>query len=304
MRDEKTIKNIPKTAVIGASGFIGSAFLPVYRQIYPDCVGTSKVKNKDTLAYFDLLTPDISNLHLSESQHKEALIVAAIPKIHECEINKDFTRNVNVNGTLELIRQLASKGIKPIFTSSDYVFDGITGNYIDESNINPITEYGKQKAEVEIKIAEITKGNYLVIRLGKIFSLEKNDGTLLDEIAGILSSGGVINAAYDQIFCPMVISDLVDIIINLQLCQITGIINVCGPEIWSRHQLALEIAKAMDINPDKVKKVSLDEIGLGGRPKNTSMKINRLLKVTDSKFTPIKKSIEEVAKNWKEKIEE
>ena len=34
--------NIPKTAIIGASGMIGRAFLAQFRRYYPDCVGTTR----------------------------------------------------------------------------------------------------------------------------------------------------------------------------------------------------------------------------------------------------------------------
>ena len=88
-----------------------------------------------------------------------------------------------------------------------------------------------KKAEVETAIKKISKGNYLVIRLSKIFSLKKDDGTLLDEMAKILISGKELQAATDQIFCPTLISDLVEIVTILQTRRVTGVINVCSQEI-------------------------------------------------------------------------
>jgi len=291
---------IPKTSVIGSSGFIGSAFLSFYRRIYPDSIGTSrKPSMKDNILFLDLLKPDISHLKLSENNYKEAIILSAMSKISECEANKELSHKVNVDGTLELIRQLISEGIKPIFASSDYVFDGYRGNYLDDSPASPITEYGKQKAEVESGIDEISKGNFLVIRLSKVFSLKKGDGTLLDEIASKLASGETILAAYDQIFCPILISDLVNIVTMLQATGHTGIVNICGQEVWSRYNLALEIAKVMKIAPEKVIKVSLADLNLGIRPENTSMKIETLRSLIDYKFALITDCIETLVSRWK-----
>ena len=292
--------NIPKTAIIGASGFLGQAFLSAYRQVYSDCIGTtrSSVDEKKNLFFLDLLNLDLESLHLINSDHKEALILAGVTKIDSCEREKEKTWKVNVDATLELIRQLADEGIKPIFFSSDYVFDGKDGFYTDGSATNPTTEYGKQKAEIESRIASITKGNFLVVRLGKIFSLRKEDNSLLDEMAHILSLGGAINAAFDQIFCPTLITDVVDAVSWLQAKGTTGIVNVCSPEIWSRYDLAISLAQAMGLDSNKVIKVSLDKIFFNPKlPKNTAMLSSVALK-TYVDFTPISVCVERVADNW------
>lgn len=305
LRNEE-IKELPfsirKTVVVGSSGFLGKAFLLAHRRIHPDCIGTAKIASTDNISQLDLLYPDIVPLRLAQTGHKEALILAGVTKIEKCESEKELTRKINVEGTLELIRQLVSEGIKPIFFSSDHVFDGNRGNYADNAPVSPITEYGRQKAEIEAKIGEISKGNFLVLRLGKVFSLVKGDGALLDEMAGTLvESDKLLRVAYDQFLCPILVTDLIKAVASLQAQQITGIVNVCSPEIWSRYDLALEIAKALRVDPARICRISLDELGFGvKRPKNTSMQIKRLLReVNFSNFTPISKCIEQVAENWR-----
>lgn len=220
----------------------------------------------------------------------------------KCEQEKEETRKVNVTGTLELIRQLADKGIKPVFLSSDYVFDGEKGGYPDDAKVNPITEYGRQKAEVEGKIGEITKGDYLVVRLSKVFSLNKGDGTLLDEMAEILFKGGSVKAAYDQIFCPTYIMDVVGAVSLLQKKKVTGVVNLCSPESWARYDLAAALAGAMGKEKEKIIRISLDEISNGiKRPKNTSLTIKRLKEERVADFMTMKDCIKEVADNWRDK---
>lgn len=290
---------VPKTAVIGVSGFIGSAFFKIYRGMYPDCAGTSRRPDGDDIFTLDLLNPNIAPLRLGATKHREALIFAGMSRISECERDPKTAREVNVEGTLELIRQLSEEGIKAIFASSDYVFDGCSGSYSDDTPLHPVTEYGIEKAEVEKRIKEFAGKNYLIIRLSKIFSLQKGDGTLLDEMAGILASGGTIRAAYDQIFCPMLIGDLIRAVINLQMHSTRGVVNICSPERWSRYDLAIEVARAMAVDLNRVKKISLDEIGIGPRrPKDTSMKIERLLREADLSFTPMSECIKKVSENW------
>lgn len=268
-----------------------------YRKVYLDCIGTSRTPSGNNIFYLDLLSPDIAPLCLHEMGYKEALIFAARTKIVECEENKEQTRLVNVTGTLELIRRLVQEGVKPIFASSDNVFDGMTGNYDDDALRNPITEYGRQKTEVEDKIDDITRGNHLVIRLGKVFSLEKGDGTLLDEMAKILASGGTVRAAYDQIFNPVLVSDVIKAVSILQTSGATGTVNVCSPEVWTRYNIALEMAKAIKVDRSRVIRISIDEIG-PRRPKNASMLTERLSREAHCNFVPLVKCIEQVARNW------
>ncbi len=297
---QNTVKRIPKTAIIGASGFMGKFFLSSYRRIYADCAGTARclVDRDVDIFMLDLLKPDISPLRLSKTGHKEALILAAATDIGTCESNKVDTRKVNVDGALELIRQLAEEGIKPVFFSTDQVFDGKEGNYSEDSLVNPITEYGRQKAEIEIKIKAATRGNFLVVRLSKVFSLNKDDGTLFDEMARILYSGGSIKAAFDQLFCPMFINDVISAVSWLQVKRATGIINVCPPEVWSRYNLAIALAKKMGIKSSNVHKVSLDQIMINPKyPKNTSM-VSNILPRDYMAFTSINKCIEQVALKW------
>lgn len=300
MKKQNETQQPGKTAVIGASGFLGSHFLRTYREMYPDCIGTHREENKThNMPAFDLMLPNIASLHLQATGYKDALIVAGISDISKCEQEQSSSYKVNVDGTLELVRQLAGDGIKPIFTSSDYVFDGGFGNYADDANVNPTTEYGRQKAEIEAHIADITAGNYLVLRLSKVFSQKKGSGTLLDEMASTLVSGRVYRAANDQIFCPMVVADLMQIVVDLQRIDATGIINVCSNEVWSRYDLALEVAKALKVDTGQVLRIRLDELhGFGNRPKNTSMQIKRLTRTTQCVFTPIRESIQQIACNY------
>jgi dTDP-4-dehydrorhamnose reductase len=292
------LKRIPKTVVIGANGFLGRNFLLSYKSIYPDCVGTTR--HPEDPNFLDLVNPDISSLQLSKKGYQQALILAAMPNIAICENEKDRTRKVNVDGTLSLIRQLVKEKIRPIFASTDCIFDGIVGSYEDETPPNPIIEYGKQKSEVEKQIKEICDHNYLTIRLSKVFSLVKGDGSLLDEMASTLASGGIIQAAYNQVFCPTLVSDLISVVLKMQEKNFKETFNVCSPEKWSRYDLAMKLAGAMNRNADKVKRISLDDLGESfRRPKNTTLSVERLQEAIDFDFTPIDQSIMNVAQNWK-----
>ncbi len=192
----------PKTAIIGASGFIGRHLHAAYRRDFPDVVGTAfSAETGGGLVRFDIRRPDLSALRLKETGHGAVLIASAKPNIDFCERERDAAYDVNVRGTLTLARQAAQAGLQVIFFSTDYVFAGDTGLFDDDSPTNPTTEYGRQKVIVEKELPAITD-NHLILRLSKIFGLEKGDRTLLDDIASTLAAGRVARVARDQFFPP------------------------------------------------------------------------------------------------------
>jgi dTDP-4-dehydrorhamnose reductase len=287
-----------KTAVIGASSYIGKHLIKMYRKKFPDCIGTFFKNKSSSNKYFNICNSSIKKLKLLETGHESVIITAAQPNIGFCEKNKKLSYELNVKAPLRIIKELSKTSIKIIFLSSDYVFQGNKGNYSDYEKTNPTTIYGKQKQEVEKKIKKISK-DILVLRLGKIFGLKKNDATLLDQSAKLLIKKKNVTSAADQYFCPTLIDDLTEVINKIQLSNLKGIINVCSNEIWSRHNLNINLAKALDVNKKFVKKINLHDLpGFKKRPLDTSMKCNKLKKAISHRFKTMSESIKIIAKNY------
>ena len=203
----------------------------------------------------------------------------------------------------ELIKQLVGEGIKPIIFSSDMVFDGTLGNYNEDSPLKPLNAYGWFKSELEAYMREKCNGRYLIFRLGKVLNLEKNSGSILDEMASTLVSGKVVRAAHDQIFNLAPIQDLISVVLTLQKKDACGVYNVCSPEVWSRYDLALQMAESLEIDKSKIQKISLDDlIEPFKRPKNTSMSTKKLHQEIGFTFTSIRGCVHQVAENWKSNL--
>jgi cupin fold WbuC family metalloprotein len=65
-------KIIPKTAIIGGSSITGKAFHAGHRKHHSDSIATSRDPNSSDLSFFDLSSPNIAPLHLSEYGHKDS----------------------------------------------------------------------------------------------------------------------------------------------------------------------------------------------------------------------------------------
>ena len=70
--------------------------------------------------------------------------MAALPGPAINEKHKDIARKLNVDITENLTYNL-DKNVHFIFSSTDAVFDGERGSYVEEDLTNPINVYGKSK---------------------------------------------------------------------------------------------------------------------------------------------------------------
>ncbi len=279
-----------KTLIIGKNSYIGSNLYTSYKKLCSDIIGTTRNDISDPY-YFDLLSPDISHFNLEN--YKWAIICASIPNVAKCENEKELSFSLNVTGTINLIKQLHEKGVKIIFLSSDYVFDGEKGNYKENDTVSPISNYGVHKAIVEKEIPNICGTNFLILRLSKIFSLQP-DSTLLFEMINKWEKHQIVSAAYDQIFSPLLIDDLFSIIYLLQEKNASGIFHVCSNAAWSRYDIAILLANKLKTNLNLLKKISLDELNeTFKRPKNTSMNNSKLTKLLNYKTKSIQTLIEQ-----------
>jgi dTDP-4-dehydrorhamnose reductase len=284
-----------KLAVIGATGYVGRRLHRAAVDRDPSSVGTSR--RRDRLPTLEVTTPDIRGLKLPEGSHTHAAIAAAVPEIAACERDPVGTRAVNVEGAVELARQLQNEGIVPILFSSDYVFDGEEGGYPDDAVPSPTTEYGRQKAELEAAVG----GLALVLRLGKVYGTERGEGTLLDEMAAQMAAGEKVRAASDQVMTPVLASDVVEAVFALADADTRGVVNVCGPERRSRLELAVALAETIGAAAGSVEEISLDDLGEGfTRPKKTDLVATRLLAETDLRPAPVSAAIPVVAANYAE----
>lgn len=287
--------------MFGADGFLGSAILAGLSRVNLRCIGIGRRGCGDRPC-LDLARPDSGSLQLARQGISHAVIAAGITGIAACERDPATTGNVNVRGTAELARQLQAEGIRVVALSSDYVFDGTRGGYAEDSAVNPLNEYGRQKVALENALLD-RGGNSLVVRLSKVFDTRPGSGTLLDEMAGRMVRGGTVHAARDQVFCPTHLDDVVAVLSELLAGELTGIVHLCAPEAVSRLQVAGRVADAFGCDRELIRPISLGELPEAfARPLNTSMVCHRLAERFPGRFRTLGESVAQLKENyaWKQ----
>ena len=101
------------------------------------------------------------------------IICAGIASVQACADNPAHTAAINVDATVMLARRLVYTGSPVFFLSSGHVLDGETPRAHEGTALSPITEYGRQKAEAERRLA--TQGRAIaIVRLSDVMA--PNDG--------------------------------------------------------------------------------------------------------------------------------
>jgi dTDP-4-dehydrorhamnose reductase len=114
-------------------------------------------------AELDVIRPDTIEAALERFQPEVLVHAAAYTNVAAAEQERDVCWRVNVDGTRNVIRLAARRGIFLVHISTDYVFAGTQGMYREEDPLGPVCNYyalSKLVAEEMVRLAP----EYLIIR--------------------------------------------------------------------------------------------------------------------------------------------
>jgi len=282
--------------VIGGSSYIGSHLCSHFKSKNQLSTATYYKTPVKGMQFFDLKQPDIKYLDLDFDEVKYAVICSAMSKVDECRKKKDLSESINVVGMKSLINQLFSMNIKPIFFSSDQVFDGKKGTYVEEDIKKPVNVYGMQKKTIEDFLLHSDKP-FMISRISKIFGLKKGDSTLLTSWVEDLLDDKVLHCAVDQVLSFTWVFDIVrSIEISIQK-DLNGCYNICNPEPLSRFDLARLIQSELNIKTGKILPCSINDFSFADpRGFNTSLDPSKFISETGFSFTSMDECLNELKK--------
>lgn len=97
----------------------------------------------------NILEPEAPAKFLEIFKPNVVLHLAAYTDVASAEQQKDLCWKVNVEGTRNVARAANQVGARMVHISSDYVFDGERGNYLESDTPNPSNYYSLTKVVAE-----------------------------------------------------------------------------------------------------------------------------------------------------------
>lgn len=263
--------------VIGGTGLVGNALLRAWKSRGAE-VAAATYHCHASGGFLQLDIQDAARTRALLREHRPAIVAvpAANPYVDYCQTHPEETRRVNVAGTLNVARACSEIGARMIFYSSDYVFDGAKGSYIEEDAPCPINEYGRQKADAEAGVLAADPRN-LVVRTSGAYGWQWEPKNFVLQIRARLSKGEEMRVAEEVRYHPTYVENLAEVTVALAEAGARGIFHVVGSEEIARCDFAARVAAVFGLDGRLIKPVPAAELGSPTpRPKQSSLCTDRV----------------------------
>lgn len=257
--------------VIGASGLVGSYLYRSALESGSMVVGTYYSHPVPGLRRLDMTDQRALGRLLEDTDPGVVYLPAAQPNVDWVEAHPLESRTVNVEGPLSVVQLLRGSKAKLVYYSSDYVFDGQGGPYVEDDVPNPVNEYGRQKLEVERAIQE-SLDRWLILRVTVVYGWERQRKNFAHRTIETLRSGGVVKVPTDQMGNPTYAPNLAEASRELALGSACGIFHLAGPLRVSRYEFARELVRVFGLPEEGVVPVTTEQMRQRARrPLNAGM---------------------------------
>jgi dTDP-4-dehydrorhamnose reductase len=174
--------------------------------------------------------------------------------VHTASLNPglgDDFEAVNAAGTGHVARAAASVGARLIHISTDVVFDGRRGSYVEEDPPNPITPYGRSKALAEEAVLA-SGAKAVIVRTSLIYGWRPNVARAAQWIIDDLQAGKPVRLWTDEMRCPIWVESLAAAVVELADLSYTGPLHVAGAQTLSRYEFGVRMLRFHGIDPSPV----------------------------------------------------
>ena len=268
--------------VIG-SGFLGGNIVNEFRNNEIKVIGTNYNKNSSDEIHFDITNMDSIVSCVKKYSPQVIINCAANVNVDDLENNEKLAFSINAYGAENIARVCKNNKIRLLHISSDAVFDGQKGMYVEEDVTNPVNIYAKSKMLGE-KLISKNLENYVIIRTN-FYGFHKQDKFLFNWILSKLKNNETFTGFNDVFFNPLEVTNLSKMIYELSEKNFCGILHLSSDEIFSKFEFATKISEFFGFDSNLIKKASIDELGLNAkRPKNTTLVNNKAKNLLDTKI--------------------
>lgn len=245
--------------IIGASGFLGSMLFNELSQQGYSVSGSYFSRPSHDLVYLDVC--DRARITKVYERIRPDILIdcGGITRPDICEKEQERAYRVNVIGVTNLMEIC---NCKIIYFSTDYVFDGSKGHYIETDQPNPINYYGQTKLEAE-KIV-LSKNENSVVRISGLYGYSRQNNEFLDSL-----SSPVIYRASDCYSSNLLVDDILRYL--PVFWSESGLFHLTDRRQLSRFEFSLKAVNILRLPTKVVAKLANELYPIARRPANSSL---------------------------------
>ena len=232
------------------------------------------------LAEMDITDKEACDRVITEANVEAVIHCAAYTAVDAAEDNVDVCMKVNAGGTRNIAEVCKKLGIKMMYISTDYVFDGQgTRPWEPDDERHPLNVYGQTKYEGELAVEKWVKKFYIV-RIAWVFGV--NGKNFIKTMLNLGKTHDHLTVVDDQVGSPTYTYDLSRLLVDMAEKENYGRYHATNEGLFSWYEFACEIFKqAAEIDPAygkvSVSPVSSDQYpAKAKRPSNSRMSKEKL----------------------------
>ncbi|MBN1632947.1 MAG: SDR family oxidoreductase [Ignavibacteria bacterium] len=240
----------------GANGLLGQAVVTIFSresdfELIPTSVEPELFMDRNNSFNYEQLDITVKeNVKKIVKKHNPDIIVncAAFTDVDKSEFERELCWKLNVDAVKNLIIASRISDAKVIHISTDYIFDGKNGPYMEDAVPNPISFYGRSKLAGENALT--TSGiDFVIVRTivlyGVGIKVKPNFATWL---INKLSAKNPVNIVTDQIGNATISDDLAYGILKCAELDVYGIYNIAGKDIISRLEFTYNLCDVFNFD--------------------------------------------------------
>ena len=177
---------------------------------------------------------------------------AAYTKVDDAETNENAAYAINATGPHNLALAASATGAKLVQVSTDYVFDGsATAPYAEDTEINPISAYGRTKAAGEAFVLQEHPAGSYIVRTAWLYGA--HGPNFPKTMLKFAATRDTLSVGDDQVGQPTWTADLAaQIVTLLDSAAPAGIYHGTNSGVTSWFGLAQAVFIAAGLDPARV----------------------------------------------------
>lgn len=256
-----------KVLVTGAKGQLGRDLMNELKRQGLEGIGVD-------VEEMDITDPEKCRSVIGQAGVDAVIHCAAYTAVDAAEDQVELCRRINGEGTRNVAEACRDAGVKLMYISTDYVFDGEgTRPWEPDDERAPLNVYGQTKYEGELAIEELLD-RYYIIRIAWVFGAAGKN--FIKTMLRLGREKGAVSVVNDQVGSPTYTYDLARLLVDMVQTEHYGRYHATNEGECSWYEFACEIFRQAGLEVQVTPVSSETFAAKAKRPANSRMSKEKL----------------------------
>lgn len=291
--------------ITGGSGFLGWNLVNyaanLYDVYFTYCQHPIKVAGCQEYHLNLQDTEEIDEV-IGEIQPEIIIHTAALSNADICEQRRSMAHDINVTATRRLAKIAEDHGCRFVYISTDLVFDGKKGDYVETDLPRPVNYYAETKLSGEKVVREIVT-DFLIVRLSLLYGNgNKYSGGFTKWMQTQLGQNITIPLFTDQYRTPVYAKDAARAIFEMIEQPVKReVFHIGGKERVNRYDFGKKFAKVFNYNERYLRPVSMEDVkAIAERGIDCSLNSHKIQQQLSFQLSDVAAGLEKMKRNGKQ----